>query len=120
MTNSPFESDRRQFERRPLRTVAVMTLTGQASGVASYDVRTADISTGGLAVVSQKHVLPGSRVSVWVRLPGGGAPGKALEVMAEVMHSILAGSVDGFKVGLSFVELNASATETIAQYISAA
>ncbi|MFM9917016.1 MAG: PilZ domain-containing protein [Rhizobacter sp.] len=119
MTERPESSsifNRRQHERRYLRGVATVVLSPKDS----FEVRTLDISAGGMAIVAAANPRPGTTFSIQVSLPLRPKGFTAIEARVQVMHSILASDEQGFKVGLQFVSLDAPTAAAVIQYLKAA
>ncbi|MCX9157363.1 PilZ domain-containing protein [Niveibacterium sp. 24ML] len=114
MDPSKPSSDRRQNERKPLRTTSYLRLPGSRPTA----VRSVDISLGGMSIIATAN--PPSKTSCVLRvgLPAGAQGIKLVEVEAKVLHSVFSGREDGFKVGLSFVNLGAEARQAISSYLS--
>lgn len=105
--------ERRQHERRYLRTVATVVL----GPVQTFEVRTVDISAGGMAVVAAANPQPGTTFTIRVPLSFPHEGVVVVETRAQVMHSVLASDEQGFKIGLRFVSLEAAAASTILRYL---
>lgn len=107
-------NDRRQNERKPLRTTSYLRLPG-ARPVA---VRSVDIGIGGISVIAAANPPAKTSCVIRVGLPAGALGIKLVEVQASVLHSVFSGREDGFKVGLNFVSLSAEARQAISSYLS--
>lgn len=108
-------SERRQHRRAVLRCPAQMLLPGAGP----IEVRTVDISAGGMGIVAA--VNPPSGVTCLLRMsiplkPQGSA---VIDVQAKVTHSVFGNSENGFKVGLQFTNLSESATSAIDKFLQA-
>ena len=111
---SASDEERRKTERKSLRTRATVIL-GQAQ---AFEVRTLDISAGGMGIVAQANPPPGVVLTVRFMFPlkpSGYAP---FEARARVVHSVFSSVESGFKVGLSFIDLPAGAAATISKYLN--
>ena len=111
LTSTP--QNKRQHERRILRATAVLLLPGQPA----LEVRTSDISLGGLGIVAGANPPPNliCRLSVPLPLTYGGA--RRIEVVAKVAHSVFSSRDGGFKVGLVFQNPSADALSAITDYL---
>ena len=111
---SASDEDRRKTERKSLRTRATVIL-GQTQ---AFEVRTLDVSAGGMAIVAQANPPPGVVLGIRFMFPlkpSGYAP---FEARARVVHSVFSSAESGFKVGLSFIDLPSDAAATIAKYLA--
>jgi c-di-GMP-binding flagellar brake protein YcgR len=89
-----------------------MLSTGQV-----FEVRTTDISAEGLGIVAAANPKSGTRLKVRVTLPTRPTGTTTFEASARVVHSILAGGADGFKIGLQFSDLTPEIAATIRKYL---
>lgn len=91
--------------------------TAFVSGM-TVPVRLDDISEGGMAIITAANPPPGLLMDVEFPLPikalGTVRP---VRVKAKVMHSVCSRNVDGFKVGLSFVNLDPTTRSVIADFL---
>jgi c-di-GMP-binding flagellar brake protein YcgR len=106
--------ERRQTERRPLRTSAVVLLPGDQT----FTVQTLDISLGGMGIVANANPRQGTRFSIRVALPVRPTGQYLFEAGVEVAHSILARDEGAFKVGLRFVSLDPRGESAIRHFIA--
>jgi len=103
-------SDRRAHDRHPYRTAAVLVL----SNGTTFKGKTLDLGKGGAGVVTDLPVPINAVVTVRMTLPakaGGVAP---FEAPATVVNCSLAGSLGGFRIGLQFGSMPASAASALA------
>jgi len=110
---SALDEERRKTERKALRARATVIL-GQTQG---FEVRTLDVSVGGMAIVAQANPPPGVVLSIRFMMPlkpSGYAP---FEARARVVHSVFSSAESGFKVGLSFIDLPADAVAAVNRYL---
>jgi c-di-GMP-binding flagellar brake protein YcgR len=114
MNSYPLEANRRVHERKLLRVAAQVIVPGRPE----VEVRTWDISAGGIAVVAAVNPPVGLKFKLRVRLPVRPAGTAALESQVEVMHSVLIKSEGGFKVGLRFVDLSSTAAAAVMQFLT--
>ncbi|MDO9314084.1 MAG: PilZ domain-containing protein [Burkholderiaceae bacterium] len=114
MTTPPATGNRRQYDRCYLRGVATVVLSPKDS----FEVRTLDISSGGMAIVAAANPRPGTTFSIKVSLPLRPKGFTAIEARVQVMHSILASDEQGFKVGLQFVNLDTATAAAIVQFLT--
>lgn len=111
-------SERRQFERRVLHVPAQLHLNAGGNTTARpMSVRTVDISLGGMAVVAPVNLREGVLLEIHFTMVLRRQPSVDLKLKVEVMHSILARDVDGFKVGLRFVALDDWASQAIHHFV---
>lgn len=110
---SASEEERRVTERKPLRIRATVVL-GQTQ---SFEVRTLDLSVGGMGIVAQANPRPGTHMGIRFMLPlkpGGYVP---FEARAKVIHSVYSASEQGFKIGLVFLALNEGAAASLQRFV---
>lgn len=108
------ENERRVFQRRPLRATARLYFAGGQT----TEVRTFDISEGGLGIVADVSPTIGMSFGIKVRVPAGAAGLTGLDTTVTVVRSVLAGDEGGFKVGLKFVALDRSHLTTIKRFLN--
>lgn len=114
MSAVPATKEQRQHRRRVLQTTAQVSIPGHPP----FEVRTTDVSLGGLGIVAGAN--PPSKLIVKVRLQ---LPqlrtGKAVSVEFEgrVVHSVLSRRYGGFSIGLAFVEPDPTVLKAVAGYI---
>ncbi len=103
--------ERRQEPRKTLRTPATVRVAGQA-----LQVRTLDVSVSGVAIVAAVNPPAGMRLELEFLLPGrkGVVPVRA---RGQVMHSVLCGAENGFRVGVTFTELDDASRRAIEAYV---
>ncbi len=107
-------TERRREQRRILRTAAFILLPQRQP----IEVRTADISLGGMGIITPASPPPKITFGVRLALPnrtGGTSP---FEAQVKVMNSIYSSAEGGFKVGVSFVDLPAPLTAALKTYLS--
>lgn len=110
----PAGSERRQHARRALRTVAQV----MASAGGALQVRTSDVSAGGVGLVMDLNPPIGLTFQVSLVLPlreGGGRP---FECKAQVMRSIYGQKEGGFVVGLRFTSMEPASEELLKRFLS--
>jgi c-di-GMP-binding flagellar brake protein YcgR len=108
------DAERRVTDRKTLRTRATIIL-GQTQ---AFEVRTLDLSTGGMGIVAQANPRPGTLMGIRFMLPlkpGGYHP---FEARAKVAHSVYSASEQGFKIGLSFIDLSPEAAAAAQRFVS--
>ena len=105
-------SDRRRDERRIYRGGAVWTPVGMAA----TQVRTVDVSAGGIAIVATFNPPVGCLCTVRFSLPGRTGP-FTVETSGRVVRSVFSSSDDGFRVGLFFDPLSDEAARTLQRYV---
>lgn len=106
--------ERRKNPRRVLRTTATVIL----NGTQTFQVRTIDISIGGMAIVAPANPKPGVTFTIRMTIPLGSKGTEAFEAKAKVMHSVYANAESGFKIGLSFIKLSESSAATVEKYLA--
>lgn len=106
--------DRRQATRKAFRAAALLRLPDQRV----IEVRTTDISTGGIGLVTSWNLPLGSICDVRVRPPIRSEGLDAILARGRLVHSILSGKEQGFLIGLEFTEVPSAVTEIIEQYLS--
>ena len=114
MTRPPATGrERRQFERVAFRGIAYLIVAGHPP----LEVRTFDIGLGGIGIVASGNPPANLSCTVRVAIPVRPCGTATIELRANVVHSILSGNEDGFKIGLQFVHLPASAESTIKEFL---
>jgi c-di-GMP-binding flagellar brake protein YcgR len=113
--SNPPEHSRRQHQRRALRVAAHIDVPGQPP----IDVRTIDISVGGMGIAAPFNAPINATCTVRFVLPLPPPADGYVEVRATVAHSMYSGSENAFKVGLTFLDLPAAAEERIRGYVTA-
>ncbi|HUG23526.1 PilZ domain-containing protein [Piscinibacter sp.] len=106
-------ANRRLYARKVLRRAAIVVLPG---GV-KREVKTWDLGQDGMAILSPKPISPGTRCEMTLELPQGDRSTE-LSVPVKVVYCSFSGS-DGFKVGMSFGDLDADAAAAIQQFSAA-
>lgn len=113
MVTPDLPHEKRRYERCMLRTKATIILSsGQ-----EIEVPTIDISRGGVGIIASVNPPMGAQFNFRVPLMLKPKGLVLVESHVIVMHSILAGSAGGFKVGLQFVALNESLKSAIDAFI---
>lgn len=112
---SASEAERRVTERKGLRTRATIIL-GQTQ---AFEVRTLDMSLGGMGIVAQANPRPGTLMAIRFMLPLKPSGYVPFEAKAKVAHSVYSASEQGFKIGLSFIDLAPDAAAAAQRYVSA-
>jgi c-di-GMP-binding flagellar brake protein YcgR len=110
------DESRRAHQRAILRAPAQLIVPRQPP----IDVRTADVSAGGLAIITQFNPPKHATCSVIFTLPDRQHPGRGgLLVRAEavVAHTTLSSSEGGFRVGLTFLSLTPEALAAIESFV---
>lgn len=118
---SPGGIERRQFERRVLHTTAKLFLSDtDEDSKRPMVVRTADVSIGGMAIVTPLNLKKDVMLVIRFTIPerSRNSPAADLFLHVQVMHSVLARDVDGFKVGLRFVNIDAKSQEVLRDFVS--
>jgi c-di-GMP-binding flagellar brake protein YcgR len=113
MSDPKNAEERRKQARRALKGSArIMLSTGQI-----FVVRTTDISVEGVGVVAAANPKNGTTFKIQVTLPTRPTGTTTFEASAKVVHSILAGEQDGFKIGLMFGGLTPEIEAAIRKYV---
>jgi hypothetical protein len=105
----PYALNRRAVPRKVLRQVAWIV-----QGDAETQVRTWDLGTDGLCLLTPKPIAPGSRIEVSFEVPLQGEP-HAVTVTVKVVFSSYSGP-EGFKIGTVFTHLNDEAAGIIREF----
>lgn len=114
MSLVPAPKEKRQHERRILRTNATLLLPGHPG----FEVRTADISIGGLGIVAAANPPPGLICRVVLTLPNSSGGARQVEVTGKVAHSVYSSRSGGFQIGMVLLNLDAAATSAIVDYLN--
>lgn len=105
-------SERRAADRRALRTPAVVTL-----GAQEFEVRTLDISPGGLGIVAGANPRPGTTFQIRFKLPLKPRGALPVALPVRVVHAVFSADEGGFKVGLMFLQLPPEVAQAIIRYM---
>jgi c-di-GMP-binding flagellar brake protein YcgR len=105
--------ERRKSARRVLRTSAIVILSDSQT----FEVRTVDVSTTGLAIVAPANPKVGVTFYIRFKVPTKANGAENFEAKVRVVHSIYAGTESGFKIGLSFIQLAPSFAAVIQKYL---
>jgi c-di-GMP-binding flagellar brake protein YcgR len=108
--------DRRTTERRAFRAPALLKLPSQQV----LEVRTFDISVGGIGLVVPLNLRRDSVCDVRVRAPVQAEGMEVIMARGRIAHSILSGKEKGFLIGLEFVTLSDPLLSLIKQYVGTA
>jgi hypothetical protein len=114
MSLVPAPREKRQHERRILRTNATLLLPGHPG----FEVRTADISIGGLGIVAAANPPPGLICRVVLTLPNSSGGARQVEVTGKVAHSVYSSRSGGFQIGMVLLNLDSAATSAIVDYLN--
>lgn len=106
-------SERREAPRRALRRPAWFLLPG----VRRLEVRTLDISAGGLAVVAPANPPVGMACTIRLTIPTRNSSAEVIEPRVKVMQSLWSTADEGFKVGLRFQDLSSAHARLIRDYM---
>lgn len=87
------------------------------SGVSAAEVRTTDISEGGLGVAAAASPGIGSRFRIRFGLPHAGKGTLPVEAEVIVVRSILAQDEGGFKIGLRFVSMDDTGVRSVKKFV---
>lgn len=105
--------DKRLEDRRSLRVSA----TVMVSPTQSFEVRTMDISSGGMAICAAANPRTGTQFDISFQIPNKTQGSTPVQVRVRVAYSVLSRDQDGFKIGLQFVHLSPDSATTIGRYI---
>jgi c-di-GMP-binding flagellar brake protein YcgR len=105
-------SDRRRDERRIFRGGALWMPVGKAA----TQVRTLDVSAGGIAIVATFNPPAGCLCLVRFVLPTRDGP-FTVETSGRVARSVFSSTDDGFRVGLHFDPLSDEAARALQRYV---
>lgn len=89
-------AERREAVRRTLRSPAMVLLPGQPGRLG----RTIDVSETGICIALSDSLPTGTDCLVAFELPDKAGNRKRMQSKAKVVHSVLAGHHEGFKVGM--------------------
>lgn len=117
-TSASNGAERRQHERRTLRVSAQLRLTdASTTGTKPMDVRTIDISLGGMAVVAPVNLRTGVTLTINFTLPARSKGITPVQARVQVMHSILGRDEGGFKIGLRFLGTDNATNASIREFL---
>jgi hypothetical protein len=107
-----FGANRREHDRRPLRTQATALVAGQ-----TFLVRTLDVSESGVGIMTEVNPALGTRFRIAFALPkrSGGFTEIAGEV--EVMGSVFSSTDGGFRVGLRYLGATPTMVGALMDYV---
>lgn len=106
-------ADRRQAKRTLFRSHAELLLPNRDP----IDVRTVDISNGGVGVVGSLNLQPSLLCEIRLhfrRIPIGM---EHVAMQAQIAYCVLSGREQGFLIGLQFVDPSQDALKAIERYI---
>jgi len=105
--------NRRENDRKMLHTRAILAIPGKPI----LEVRTLDISIGGIGIVASVNLVARIPCKLAFSLPL--RHGKKINVEAEgyVTHSLFSNSHDGFKIGIRFKDVSPELEKEIARYL---
>jgi c-di-GMP-binding flagellar brake protein YcgR len=107
--------ERREHERKPLRTEAHLLPPGQAP----FSVRLIDISEGGLRISCSVNPPLMSVSVIRMQVPRPDRTGMSLiEARVQVLNSIYARAEDGFRVGLKFLDVPVVTQKIISEFLT--
>jgi PilZ domain len=108
-------AERREHERKPLRTEAHLLPPGQAP----FSVRLIDISEGGLRISCSVDPPLMSVSVIRMPVPNPERTGMLLvEARVQILNSIYARAESGFRVGLKFLDLPSATQNIISAYLA--
>lgn len=105
-------AERRAALRKPLHTRAKVTLGGR-----SFEVRTFDISPGGMGVYAEINPRIGLVLQVECVLLTRSKGPMEMQATATVAHSVYSSDGRGFKVGLTFTDIDPPSDYAISLYL---
>ncbi|MCA3028677.1 MAG: PilZ domain-containing protein [Rhodocyclaceae bacterium] len=103
----------RQHKRRHLHTTAHVALPDSQV----VEVRTTDISAGGLAIIGAINPKVGETLFIRFGIPVKSGGRTTVQATVKVAHSIYGTAERNFKIGLRFLKLEPEAVSSIAQYV---
>ena len=106
-------AERRQQKRRDLRTTAHVVVAGKQL----VEVRTLDISSGGLGIAAALNPPAGATFHIRLHLPIRPGRRTAIEAQVEVTHSVYGSVERNFKIGLRFLNLDSETRSVITQFV---
>jgi hypothetical protein len=98
---SPSDSDRRRKERKPLSVRARMALQGKPP----LEIRTFDINTGGVGVITEVNLPVHTLCNVFFKLPQPDGTFFNVAAAGTVTHCTFSRTRMGFTVGVMFQEV---------------
>lgn len=104
---TPSHQNSRQ-KRKPLASAAQLLFTHRDP----INVRTIDISTGGIGILTSENLPIGTNCTLSIRMPTG----QTLKTQAQVTYSILRGK-GGFRIGLRFLSIDPIAVSVISKFM---
>jgi c-di-GMP-binding flagellar brake protein YcgR len=113
LTASSDDGERRQTERKPLSVRVRFTPTG----CPEMEVRSVDISTTGMSVVSDLNLAASTACNVAFSLPQGDGTQFKVALSARVAHSTYSGQRMGFVNGLQFKNVPAETQAALTRYV---
>lgn len=105
----PTANEQRRNPRWQLKTAAQLIVNKNQV----IQVRTLDISAGGLSIVTQFSLPTGTAVQINLMLPTWNGPIVPMSVRATVMNSSLDGRNGGFRIGVQFTEIDSALQQEI-------
>ena len=106
-------SDRRRAKRTLFRSHAKLLLPDRDA----IDVRTVDISNGGVGVVCPLNLLPGTPCEVHLHFRKIPIGVENVQFQAQIAYCVLSGREQGFLIGLQFTAPPKDALKAIDRYI---
>lgn len=103
----------RQYGRRVLHANARLFV----ADMMPIDVRTLDLSQGGMAIIAPFNPEAYTGGSIRFPLKFTGSPLVHLEAMATMMNSVYSGHYQGFRIGMQFNDLSDKVKSLIVRYI---
>jgi c-di-GMP-binding flagellar brake protein YcgR len=106
--------ERRQFERKVVRTPALMAMPGQRP----VEILTLDISVGGLGILCPTNPSPGTPCKIRMNLPVSLSERQLIDFEGKVTHSVFVSKQGSFKIGVQFVDLPADKRARIQRFVT--
>ena len=113
---APSGVNRRQHERKYFRGAAYLLFAGREP----IEVRTLDLSAGGLSIVAPANPAINTVVMIRINIPRPTTGADGFEVRVRVAHTMFSQAEDGFKIGLEFVNLTVPLATAILQFLKTA
>ena len=106
-------AERRRSKRTLYRSHAKLLLPGHDA----IEVRTVDVSSGGVGVVSPLNLLPGLPCEIHLHFRKIPIGMENIAVRSRIAYCVLSGKEQGFLIGVQFVEPPQEALQVIDRYI---
>ncbi|MCA2999090.1 MAG: PilZ domain-containing protein [Rhodocyclaceae bacterium] len=105
--------EQRQHKRRYLHVTAHVALPDSQI----VEVRTTDVSAGGLAIIGAMNPKIGETLFIRFSIPANSGERTPIQATVKVTHSIYGSAQQNFRIGLRFLKLEPEAVLSIAEYV---